>query len=79
LRSQLHVPPSPAFGEPHGAGHYLWHFGDTDYPLQPQSDSLRGVNLVRDVYAGVDAAIGSILEALDDDTTVIITSADGMG
>ena len=67
------------FGEPHGAGHYLWHFGDTDYPLQPQAESLRRLNLVRDVYAGVDAAIGSILEAVDDDTTVIVTSADGMG
>jgi len=67
------------FGEPHGAGHYLWHFGDTGYPLQPLQDSLRGVNLVRDVYAGVDQAIGQILEAVGDDTTVIVTSADGMG
>jgi len=67
------------FGEPHGAGHYLWHFGDPDYPLQPPAESLRGLNLVQDVYAGVDAAIGSVLEAVDDDTTVIVTSADGMG
>ena len=25
------------FGEPHGGGHYLWHSGDPDYPLQPQA------------------------------------------
>jgi len=67
------------FGEPHGAGHYLWHFGDTDYPLQPTKESLRGMNLVRDVYAAVDQAIGKILENAGDDTVVIVTSADGMG
>jgi predicted AlkP superfamily phosphohydrolase/phosphomutase len=67
------------FGETHGAGHYLWHFGDENYPLQPQDAALRGVNLVRDVYAGVDAAIATILEGADDNTTVIVTSADGMG
>lgn len=67
------------FGETHGAGHYLWHFGDTGYPLQPADDKLRGMPLVRDVYAGVDAAIAAILEGADDGTTVIITSADGMG
>ncbi len=67
------------FGEPHGAGHYLWHFGDGDYPLQPSEPSLRGQQLVRDVYAGVDAAIGTILEGAGDDTTVIVTSGDGMG
>jgi predicted AlkP superfamily phosphohydrolase/phosphomutase len=67
------------FGEPHGAGHYLWHFGDVDYPLQPLSESLRGINLVRDVYAAVDSAIASILGEVDDNTTVIVTSADGMG
>jgi predicted AlkP superfamily phosphohydrolase/phosphomutase len=67
------------FGETHGAGHYLWHFGDTGYPLQPVSAALRGVHLVRDVYVGVDAAIAEILEGADDNTTVIVTSADGMG
>ncbi|TAK55113.1 MAG: hypothetical protein EPO25_04965 [Gammaproteobacteria bacterium] len=67
------------FGEPHGAGHYLWHFGDSDYPLRPPADSLHGVNLVRDVYTSVDAAIGELLAAVDDNTSVIVTSADGMG
>jgi predicted AlkP superfamily phosphohydrolase/phosphomutase len=65
------------FGEPHGAGHYLWHCGDPDYPTHPASAG--EVNLVRDVYAGVDAAIGDILASLDDRTTVIVTSGDGMG
>jgi predicted AlkP superfamily phosphohydrolase/phosphomutase len=67
------------FGEPHGAGHYLWHFEDTAYPLQANDETLRGKTLVRDVYAGVDRAIGEILEAADDGTTVIVASGDGMG
>ena len=64
------------FGEPHGAGHYLWHVGDPDYPTHPAGD---GAHPVRDVYVAVDAAIGAILETLDDRTTVIVTSGDGMG
>jgi predicted AlkP superfamily phosphohydrolase/phosphomutase len=67
------------FGEPHGAGHYLWHIGDSQYPLHASAGALAGQQLVRDVYAGVDAAIGAICEAADENTTVIITSADGMG
>lgn len=65
------------FGEPHGAGHYLWHVGDAAYPTHPATAG--DANLVRDVYTGVDVAIGAILEALDDHTTVIVTSGDGMG
>jgi predicted AlkP superfamily phosphohydrolase/phosphomutase len=67
------------FGEPHGAGHYLWHFGDAHYPAHASAGNHAGKNLVQDVYAGVDAAIGAIVDAADDRTTVIITSADGMG
>jgi predicted AlkP superfamily phosphohydrolase/phosphomutase len=67
------------FGEPHGAGHYLWHFGDAQYPLHSAAGELAGQQLVRDVYSGIDAAIGAIADAADDRTTIIITSADGMG
>jgi predicted AlkP superfamily phosphohydrolase/phosphomutase len=67
------------FGEPHGAGHYLWHFDDEDYPLQSPYAKLRGAHILRDVYSAVDAAIGKILSAIDDNTTVIVTSGDGMG
>jgi predicted AlkP superfamily phosphohydrolase/phosphomutase len=67
------------FGEPHGAGHYLWHFDDTNYPVQPGEAALRGARMLRDVYSAVDEAIAGILAATDDQTTVIITSGDGMG
>jgi predicted AlkP superfamily phosphohydrolase/phosphomutase len=67
------------FGEPHGAGHYLWHFDDAAYPLQAEQAALRGAHILRDVYSAMDEAIGEILAAIDDRTTVIITSGDGMG
>jgi predicted AlkP superfamily phosphohydrolase/phosphomutase len=67
------------FGEPHGAGHYLWHFDDPDYPLQGADPRHRGLNFMRDVYAAIDAALGEMLAASDDRTTVLVTSGDGMG
>lgn len=67
------------FGEPHGAGHYLWHFSDPSYPCHPRHGPLSGTDPIRDVYGAVDEAIGAIVAAVDDDTNVIITSGDGMG
>lgn len=67
------------FGEPHGAGHYLWHVEDPDYPSHPVG-GVRGLgHPVRDVYAAVDRAIGELLAAAGDGATVLIFSGDGMG
>ncbi|MCX7629542.1 MAG: alkaline phosphatase family protein [Geminicoccaceae bacterium] len=66
------------FGEPHGGGHYLWHTGDPDYPVHRPVPGLPHPLL--DVYAAVDRAIGEILARhLDDRTTALIVSGDGMG
>jgi predicted AlkP superfamily phosphohydrolase/phosphomutase len=67
------------FGEPHPAGHYLWHLEDASYPAHPAEGNPALAHAVRDVYVAVDTAIGDILDGLDDDVTVIITSGDGMG
>jgi predicted AlkP superfamily phosphohydrolase/phosphomutase len=67
------------FGEPHPAGHYLWHLEDAAYPAHPAEASQTLAHAVRDVYVAVDTAIGDILNGLDDDVTVIVTSGDGMG
>lgn len=67
------------FGEPHAAGHFLWHVEDTSYPSHPTS-GIDGLEYcMRETYAAVDAAIGRIIEGLDDSVTVMITSGDGMG
>jgi len=67
------------FGEPHGAGHYLWHLSDGEYPTHPTSGPLSAMHPMRDVYVALDAAIGAIVAAADDRTTILITSGDGMG
>ena len=67
-----------SFAEPHPAGHYLWHVADPDYPTYPGS-GLGLDDAVLDVYRAVDDAIGGILEDVDDSTTVLVVSGDGMG
>lgn len=67
------------FGEPHAAGHFLWHVEDPNYPSHPTS-GIEGLEFcMRETYAAVDTAIGQIIDGLDDSVTVIITSGDGMG
>lgn len=67
------------FGEPHPAGHYLWHLADPFYPAHPAERAVGLEHAVRDVYVAVDTAIGEILREVDDSVTVIVTSGDGMG
>lgn len=66
------------FGEPHGAGHYLWHHDDASHPAHAGSHPSTPHPLL-DVYAAVDRAIGDVLEVLDDDVTLLVVSGDGMG
>lgn len=65
------------FGEPHGAGHYLWHLGDPTYPSHPAGTGAE--HALRDVYRAVDEALAAILDGVDRSTTVLVTSGDGMG
>ena len=51
------------FGEPHGAGHYLWHVGDATYPSHPAGAVAGLGHPLRDVYEAVDRAIGDITRA----------------
>lgn len=67
------------FGEPHGAGHYLWHIDDAGFPSHPNEGPLSNQQPVRDVYMALDRAISEIVAAADDRTIVMITSGDGMG
>ena len=66
-----------SFGEPHAAGHFLWHVEDTSYPSHVDIDGLE--YCMRETYVAVDTAIGQIIDRLDDSVTVMITSGDGMG
>jgi predicted AlkP superfamily phosphohydrolase/phosphomutase len=67
------------FGEPHAAGHFLWHVEDTAYPAHSASAAAGLEYCIREVYSAVDAAIGEIVDSVDDSVTVMITAGDGMG
>lgn len=67
------------FGEPHPAGHYLWHLHDPSYPAHPPGGAGPLARAVMDVYEAVDQAIGRIVAAVEPGTPVIVVSADGMG
>jgi predicted AlkP superfamily phosphohydrolase/phosphomutase len=65
------------FGESHPAGHYFWHYHDESYIAHSKEEP--GLSALRDVYAALDSAIGEIVQSAGKDTTVILTSGDGMG
>jgi predicted AlkP superfamily phosphohydrolase/phosphomutase len=56
------------FGETHRGGHLLW----------PDADGAP-LDAVLDVYRAVDRALGTVLEAVPPDATVIVFSLHGMG
>src|SRR4030095_8625233 len=60
-------------------GHQCWHFHD---PAHPRHDSHAAAVVgdpVRDVYVAIDAALGRVLDAIDEQTTVILYTGHGMG
>ena len=67
------------FGESHAAGHYFWHLHDASYIAHRPEEAARLQHALRDVYVALDQAIGNILARVDDRTTVLLVSGDGMG
>jgi predicted dehydrogenase/predicted AlkP superfamily phosphohydrolase/phosphomutase len=67
------------FGESHPIGHYFWHCQDPSHPAHASAtmDKLR--HALRDVYVALDKALGQIMECVDERTTVLLVSGDGMG
>jgi predicted AlkP superfamily phosphohydrolase/phosphomutase len=67
------------FSETHPVGHYFWSFhfnghGNRDSSLPPEFKTT-----IKDVYRAVDTEIGKIVENLDDETTLVVLSGQGMG
>ncbi len=61
------------------AHHDWWKYIDPDHPVyNPQEAELYG-NLVLETYQTADACVGKFLEAVDDNTTVIVMSDHGGG
>ncbi len=63
------------FGSVDQGSHMLFHFADTEHPMYEPDDLLR--NGIRTLYEEMDEALGRVLEAVDDDTTLIVMSDHG--
>jgi predicted AlkP superfamily phosphohydrolase/phosphomutase len=67
------------FHESHDIGHMCWHIHDQNHERHdPRMAALVG-NPILDVYIALDAALGSLLDAVQSDANVIVYSSHGMG
>lgn len=67
-----------AYGEPHSAGHALWHLSQPDHPLHFLANPRAPDPMLR-VMQAVDASIGTLLAELPADVPVAVFSIEGMG
>lgn len=66
------------FGEPHCAGHHLWHLIDKHHPdYKPEIGKVLG-NVMRDIYSTIDSTISKLVNTAPE-STFIIFSPHGMG
>ncbi|MEM9624559.1 MAG: nucleotide pyrophosphatase, partial [Pseudomonadota bacterium] len=65
------------FGEPHSAGHDLWHLSRPDHPLYGEMQDVFGFDPLLDIFKAVDVAIGEILDAAPSDAYKLVFSVHG--
>jgi predicted AlkP superfamily phosphohydrolase/phosphomutase len=61
------------------AHHDWWKYIDPEHPAYDQHEAEKYGDLIQEVYQDADACVGKFLEAVDDDTTVIVMSDHGGG
>jgi predicted AlkP superfamily phosphohydrolase/phosphomutase len=61
------------------AHHDWWKYIDPEHPAYTPKDAELYGDLILEVYKAADACVGKFLEAIDDDTTVIVMSDHGGG
>ncbi|MGI9318799.1 MAG: alkaline phosphatase family protein [bacterium] len=68
------------FSETHCAGHQLWLTHDSTHPQYDSElvDYLGG-NAMKQVYQAIDGAVAEILDAVDENTAVMVFCSHGMG
>lgn len=67
------------FCEPHCVGHQCWHIHDPAHASHDPELARAIGDPVKDVYAGIDAAVGRLLARVERDATVMIYCGLGMG
>jgi predicted AlkP superfamily phosphohydrolase/phosphomutase len=68
-----------SFTDAHDAGHVCWHLHDPSHPRHDASLLAELGDPVKAVYMAIDAALGKLLDALDETVTVLVFSGIGMG
>jgi predicted AlkP superfamily phosphohydrolase/phosphomutase len=66
------------FSESHCAGHQFWHFTDPRHPWHARAIPPDLRDALFDVYQGIDAALGKVLDAAGDDAQVLAVFSHGM-
>lgn len=59
--------------------HAMWKFMDRSHPLHDPSKFVKYGNAIRDYYKHVDGLLASVVNSLDQDSTLIIMSDHGFG
>ncbi len=67
------------FSESHCAGHQTWHLHDPTHPRHTRQQFQKVGDALIDTYRALDAALGRVLEEVDDDTVVLLLLSHGMG
>lgn len=67
------------FSDCHCMGHHLWHVNDPNHPRYDPSVEHQLGEPLKDGYRALDAAIGEILELIDERTLVLIYGSHGIG
>lgn len=67
------------FAESHCAGHHFWHVHDAGHPDHDAAVAAALGDPLRDVYAALDAAIGTLVAQAGPETTVVVLTSHGMG
>ena len=62
-----------------GISHYFWKYMDVNHPDYDPKTARKYGTVVYNTYEKLDDAVGRLLSALDEDTTVIIVSDHGFG
>lgn len=67
------------FCETHCVGHHCWHIHDAYHSMHDPALAQELGDPVKDVYIGIDRALGRVLAEAGDDTTVLAYCSFGMG
>jgi len=68
-----------AFGESHDVGHTSWHLHDPSHPKYEEALALRLGDPIEDIYRSLDEAVGRLIDAVGDHTTIVVLAGPGMG